>query len=109
MDKGDSEIQVFLHQFKYFTKKIQLKYFDYVADNWQLETIEKGAYWKRGAPIRIKHVIEGTYLASSTVTFPKPIAGQQEVKAVSKKKDSLVLWRTEEGIYFEADLNKISN
>ena len=80
----------------------------YEADNWQLETVEKGAYWKRGEPVRIKHVIEGTYLASSNIQYPKPIAGQQEVKTVTKKKDQLVLWKTEEGLYFEIDINKIN-
>ena len=59
-------------------------------------------FWKRGEPIRIRHEVENTYLASHSKAFPRPIEGQHEVKAITKKSDSLCLWHTVEGVYFEA-------
>ena len=52
--------------------------------------------------MRIKHIIEGTYLASHSKKYNRPIEGQLEIVAVTKKSDTLCNWKSAEGVFFEA-------
>lgn len=58
--------------------------------------------WKRGENVRIKHADMSTYLFSHSRQYGNPIAGQNEVKAVTKRSAD-VYWHTEEGLYFESN------
>ena len=51
------------------------------GDNWVVH-LEKSSQWNKDAKVRLMHVDTGAYLGSHDKKFGRPIAGQQEVRAL---------------------------
>eukprot|EP00741_Cyanophora_paradoxa_P019206 tig00000215_g18542.t1 len=70
-------------------------------DDWIVEAADRSSdqFWKRGASIRLRHVVTNYYLmTSSNNKYGNPIAGQQEIAAVPRATGDTV-WSATEGIF----------
>lgn len=69
------------------------------GDDWLVECIGRTEEWQRGADIRLRHAVTGTYLsASSSLRFSDPIPNQLQVSG-STRRNANTIWRTNEGFY----------